>query len=396
MVTFPVVSGILTGMHAYGLSAAKYGDMIAPEAAAAIATSLAGFGLARRETTRLVYRLGLTLSLLSMALLIASAFVKADSAAAYPLLLASSAFLGAGLGMTIPVLTASARLLHATNEDSSVVAFHAMPGLGAIVAPGLAALFAQLGFWWGFPALCAVLLTTLLVLSARMPSRVGAPRVVAAHVRRRTLQFSLCAECILVYAVCASTVAIWSQLGLARPGVAKVTPGLPTVQMMAAYSAANPVPVFRASLTFAIFWGGLLTVGRVLFAAADRLQSWTRAACYFAPVLVLGAVILAGVLAHNRAVATIAIFGLAGLGCAALMPLKVSMDQKDVTVISAALVGGVVAYQLGYGIVADGLLPSSPGSPTTVLFFAAALVVGISMVVASAVLLRSRQRTASI
>ena len=46
-----------------------------------------------------------------------------------------------------------------------------------------------------------------------------------------------------------------------------------------------------------MLWGGLLLAGRALFTVADRWQSpWGRAACYFGPVLVLGALILAALL----------------------------------------------------------------------------------------------------
>ena len=51
-------------------------------------------------------------------------------------------------------------------------------------------------------------------------------------------------------------------------------------------------------------------------------------------------------------------FGLAGLGCSALLPLTISFGQDELTAISASLAGGVIAfYQLGYGIAAFGVGP---------------------------------------
>ena len=51
-------------------------------------------------------------------------------------------------------------------------------------------------------------------------------------------------------------------------------------------------------------------------------------------------------------------FGLAGLGCSALLPLTISFGQKELPAVSAAVAGGVIAfYQLGYGIAAFGVGP---------------------------------------
>ena len=51
-------------------------------------------------------------------------------------------------------------------------------------------------------------------------------------------------------------------------------------------------------------------------------------------------------------------FGLAGLGCSALLPLTISFGQEELTAFAAAAAGGVIAfYQLGYGIAAFGVGP---------------------------------------
>ena len=51
-------------------------------------------------------------------------------------------------------------------------------------------------------------------------------------------------------------------------------------------------------------------------------------------------------------------FALAGLGCSALLPLTISFGEEDLTTISAAMAGGVIAfYQFGYGIAAFGVAP---------------------------------------
>ena len=52
------------------------------------------------------------------------------------------------------------------------------------------------------------------------------------------------------------------------------------------------------------------------------------------------------------------VFGLAGLGCSALLPLVISLGQGALPKVSAAVAGGVIAfYQVGYGVAAFGVGP---------------------------------------
>lgn len=69
-------------------------------------------------------------------------------------------------------------------------------------------------------------------------------------------------------------------------------------------------------------------------------------------------------------------FGLAGLGCSALLPLTISFGQENLTAISAAVAGGVIAfYQVGYGIAAFGAGPiQSVGVSLPTLYGLTALV----------------------
>src|SRR5215831_17898564 len=117
LVTFPAASTIFTSKSQYGLSSSQYGDMFLPQVALAIAVSLLGARLARRITTKRVYLLGLTCSTISMVLLLASTLIKANLAAAYPLLLVATAFLGAGFGLTVPVLNTYTSVFHPDSVD---------------------------------------------------------------------------------------------------------------------------------------------------------------------------------------------------------------------------------------------------------------------------------------
>jgi len=70
-------------------------------------------------------------------------------------------------------------------------------------------------------------------------------------------------------------------------------------------------------------------------------------------------------------------FGLAGLGCSALLPLTISFGQKELTAIAPAVAGGLIAfYQLGYGLAAFGVGPlqSLAGAGWPALYGGTALV----------------------
>src|SRR5262249_35828147 len=109
--------------------------------------------------------------LVAMLLLILSAFFESDTTVAFPLLLVATAFLGAGFGLAVPALNSLTAAFHPDGVASSVLVLNALLGLRTALAPVFAATFGGLGFWWGLPLLSTLLLTTLLLVSARLPLR---------------------------------------------------------------------------------------------------------------------------------------------------------------------------------------------------------------------------------
>jgi len=336
LVTFPAASTILTSKSQYGLSSAQYGIMFLPQVVTAIATSLLGSALARRITTKRVYLIGLTFSAVSMGLLLGSTLVKSDLSVAYPMLLVGTAFLGAGFGLTVPVLNTYTSVFHPAGVDRAVLVLNALLGLGTVLAPVLVAVFVGLGFWWGLPIVSAVLLVALLLASVRLPLQaVATTRRDAGRAAWPPARFWVYAAFAVVYGICETMNGNWSQLDMTSHLGASAT---------------------QASVALAVFWA-MVTVGRVLFAAIGR---WLpeRVTYRALPLVLVVAFALFGVLPRHDAGAGIALFGLAGLGCSALLPLTISFGVEDLTAISAAMAGGVIAfYQLGYGIAAFGVGP---------------------------------------
>jgi fucose permease len=306
-----------------------------------------------------------------MALLAASAPVKADQAA-YPLLLVAAAFLATGFGLTVPVLNTYTSIFHPARVDRAVLILNALLGLGTVLAPVFVAVFVGLGFWWGLPVLSVVLLAALLV-SVRLPLRAGAragPGRAGAgggagdkagtgdgdaggafpcgsgstrHSRR-------------AYGICETMNGNWSQLVMATRLGALAT---------------------QASLALTAFWG-MVTLGRVLFAAIGR---WLpdRVVYRILPFVLVASFTLVDSLSLGEAAAGIAVFGVAGLGCSALLPLTISFGEQDLTAISGAMAGGVIAfYQLGYGLAAFGVGPLQKAGLTLSAVF------GVTAIVAAA------------
>jgi fucose permease len=366
LVTFPAASTIFTSRKFYGLSSAQYGDMFLPQVVLAISAALLGARLAAKITTKRVYLLGLTASLIAMGLLLVSSLVKTDRPVAYTLLLVATAFVGAGFGLTVPALNTYAAAFHPGAVDSAVLVLNALLGLGTVLAPALVAIFDGLGFWWGLPVLSAVLLACLLGFSLRLPLQAGASAAAGARDPGRPRvriprRFWLYAAFITLYGICETMNGNWSQLEM-------------TTRLGA--SAAE------ASVALAVFWAAV-TAGRVLFAVIDRKLA-PPVTYRLLPLLLVASFLLTARLSHGDAALGIVAFGLAGLGCSALLPLTISFGEEELTTMSAAVAGCVIAfYQLGYGIAAFGVGPLQSGGVSVSAIFGLTAIVAGAMAVLS-------------
>jgi MFS family permease len=305
--------------------------MFLPQVVTAITAALLGSTLARRITTKRVFLLGLAANIAAMVVLITTAAVESDPLA-YPLLLLATAFLGLGFGLTVPVLNIYVAAFRPDAADGAVLVLNALLGLGTALAPVFVAVFVGLGFWWGLPVLSAVLLAGLLATSLRLPLHAGAEpgeRAERTGVPRRFWAFAAFA---LLYGVCETMNGNWSQLELTNLGAS----------------------VTQASLGLTAFWA-MVTVGRLLFASVEHWMP-PYVTYHFLPLVLVCTFALTAVLPQDTPWFGIAVFGLAGLGCSALLPLTISFGDAALPTMSAAVAGGVIAfYQVGYGIAAFGV-----------------------------------------
>src|SRR3954453_3527539 len=357
LVTFPAASSILTSPDYYGLSSSAYGGLSLPQAIAAVTASLAGARLTRSMGAKRLLLLGLTGDLVAMALLFLSQFVIGASILPYLMLLVATTCLGAGFGMAVPALNTFAAGFDPQRADRAVLYLNALLGLGTALAPLLVAVFVGLGFWSGLPLLVAIALGVLLIRGASLALTTPAPATgepAGGSALRIPPQFWVFAAFAVCYGIVETINGNWA-----------------TVYMSQDLGASAAV----ASLALTAFWG-MVTVGRIAFAAIER---WLpeRTAYRFLPFIAAAAMLAVALLPSGSAGAGVLGFGLAGLGCSALLPLTISFGQRELAAIGASVAGLVIAfYQVGYGIAAFGVGPlqDMAGISLATLYTGAAIV----------------------
>ena len=368
LVTFPAASTVFTSPQYYGLSSTEYGSIFVPQAITAISASLLGAGLIRRLGIKRIYLLGLTADLVSMALLFLSQFFMSDGRFAYSMLLLATASLGIGFGLTVPALNTFTAAFFPQKIDSAVLVLNALLGLGTVLAPVFVAVFIGLGIWWGLPVLAAILLLALLLFSAPLPLRAETDKMPQQTVKTALpARFWIFAVFALLYGVCETMNGNWASLYMTQRLGASTT---------------------LASLALTIFWGAV-TAGRMLFAAIGRWFPEHRT-YQTLPFVVAVALIAVAFIPKSDPWLGILAFGLAGLGCSALLPLTISFGQKELTAIAASVPGGLIAfYQMGYGIAAFGVGPlqQQAGLSLNTIFGSAAIV---ALVMCGAILCRDQ------
>jgi MFS family permease len=355
LVTFPAASAILTSPQYYNLTSTQYGAMFLPQALTAILSALLGAGMARSLGAKRIFALGLVANLVSMLLLVLSQAAIGHGSLAYLMLLLATTSLGLGFGLTVPALNTLAASFFPERVDSAVLILNALLGLGTALAPVFVALFTGLGFWWGLPLCVAILLAGLLAFSLRLPLRAGEGITAETHgAPALPRRFWIFAAFALLYGIVETMNGNWATLYMTKTVGASTT---------------------AASIALTVFWT-MVTVGRLFFAFIEEWVPERRTYVLLPFVIALAFELLSR--DHPGSVAQgILAFGLAGLGCSALLPLTISFGQNELTAIAASVSGYIIAfYQMGYGLAAFGVGPlqESAGVSLSALYGWAAFV----------------------
>jgi MFS family permease len=373
LVTFPAASVVFTSAADYGLTNQEYGGIFVPQAITAIVSSLLGAGLSRRIGAKQVYLLGLHANLLAMALLVCSRFVMRQEALAYVVLLAATTSLGAGFGFTVPALNTFAAEFYPYQVEKAVLGLNALLGLGTALAPVFVLLFVGMGMWWGMPIAVALASLLLVLFSAGLPFQATRQSDEARGLQGKPklpARFWLFAAFALLYGICETVNGNWASVYM-------------TKQLKAGAALA--------SLALTVFWAAI-TAGRVLFAMLDK---WLPAGATFRilPIVVISTFVATAYLQSAHPLLGIAAFAAAGLGCSALLPLVISLGQKELTSVAASVAGGLIcAYQVGYGIAAFGVGPlQSRADLSLATIYGATAAVALAMTMLSFALLRRRR-----
>lgn len=336
LVAFPATSTIFTSPAGFGFASTQYGSLFLPQFVLAILASAAAPRIAAEIGLRQVLLLGLAADVLAMSALAASALLMREQGAALVLLYGATAALGFGFGATVTALNTFVEAYDARRADRAVLTLNALLGLGTALAPLLAAIFVGFGVWWLLPAAMTACVAALLAAVARQPFRLPVPVVPAPTGGRAAAGvpagFWIYGAAIFLYGVLETLSGNWSTLYLA---------------------GERGVPPEGASLALTAFWA-MVTAGRVLVAALSRRVP-PRLIYLGLPMLILIAVELVP-FAGSQA-AGIAVFGLVGLGCSAMLPLSISFAGAAFPTLPAAAGWLIALYQLGYGVAAFGVGP---------------------------------------
>jgi MFS family permease len=337
LVTFPAAGTIFTSPSYYGLSNSAYGAMFLPQAAMAIGASLLGARLTRSWGIKRVFLVGLVANLASMLLLLLSQAVMSNQPVAYVVLLLATTCLGIGFGLTVPSANTLVAEFFPDAVERAVLSLNALLGVGTVLAPVFVAIFVGLGDWSLLPLLVAVLLVVLLLFSMRLSLDVTPVTAEPSGARQAGLpgRFWVFAAFAVLYGIVETMNGNWASLYMVNDLGASTT---------------------LAALALTAFWG-MVTVGRVLFALIERVFPEQRT-YHVLPFVAAIALALIAILPTGSVGLGILAFGLAGLGCSALLPLTIGFGQEELVAVAASVAGFLIAfYQMGYGIAAFGVGP---------------------------------------
>lgn len=302
LVSFPASSAVLKQMH--GFSDAQYGSIFLPQVALAVIGAVGGGTLARGLGLKTLLWLALLANAISQGLLALS--TGFDSLSAYTCVLMGTAALGLGFGLSGAPLNAYPPILFPNKKSTAIVALHTTLGVGLMIGPLMASVFADSGRWVGFPIVLFVisLLLTLAGAVVKLPrNSVTSTMETGRDAPYHSSVFWLFATIAVFYAFAEGTFSNWAVIYLHE---------------------AKKLPQTVSALSLSVFWGALV-LGRLLISML-LLRIAAEIFWRLLPPLMIAAFLLLPY--ANTAALGLGLFAFAGLACSAFFPLTIALASK--------------------------------------------------------------------
>ncbi len=330
LVAFPAVSPILTSAQGFNYSNSAYGYLFLPQVILSIIFSFLSTEIALRGKIKIPFLLGLVANVLAMALLAFSVQLQHDPDSAYIILLGATGCIGIGFGLLVPFLNALTAEHFPKKIDSAILILNALLGLGTALSPVLVTLFTKMAAWWQLPICLAAAFTFMLLCSLALPLQLR-EKTDEPSKARLPMQFWLFAFFALLYGMLETVNGNWASLYMSSVLGSSLT---------------------KASLALSSFWL-MVTLGRVFFAPFSKQTTFRSL-----PLLIALSLAALSLIRPGGEVQAILAFGVAGIGCSALLPLTISFATEQITGLSSSAAGAIIAfYLMGYGISAFGVGP---------------------------------------
>jgi hypothetical protein len=330
-VIFAAYTSIFIAPYHYDLTLPQYGTLFIGQVVAAVLAAIFVI-MGRRLRAKRTVQIGLSCSLVGIAMLVATEWAK-RLPASYPLLLSSAIFVGAGLGLTFPNLRCHGVCLKPLQTRRQILLVNALLVVGMAGAAGYALATWGTSVWWSLPILLGVSLIAEMLLSRslRAPPD-GAPTPPPG--RKIPARFRIYPALALLYGICAVAL-------ITAPSYLTGSDGHSQLPFLALAEVA--------------FWPALVAGSRVVFAIIDGMASRQYAASigFFmiaALLLVLSAVVTSYDVMH------VALYLLVAIGCAALLPIDTRPGHEHLAIFPLSVAAGLTAlFPAGVGLSRSGL-----------------------------------------
>lgn len=352
-VVFAADTAIMVARSHYALTLPQYGVLFIPQVVAVVAAVMFAATINCWFRAVRLYRAGLTCSLAGLALLVATEWA-ARLPVTYPLLLAATAFVGAGLGLTFPFVRSAAAGLKPVRGRRQVILVNALVAAGMATAPAYALATTGTAIWWSLPVLLGVFVIAAMLLSRSLrtppdgvPARAAEQRVPA--------RFRVYPVLALLFAICAVILITASQ---------RLTGGF------------SPVRMNFLTLAEVGFWAGLVQSSRVVFTLIDGMKS-RRQVASIGVFLIAVAILVLSLVMTQYDIMHVGIYSLAGIGCAALLPIDTRPGNEHIAALPFAATAGVLAlFPVGVGLSALGYAIATRNGVTPIEIYLGVAAVG--------------------